>query len=202
MKTSILLIRHGETDWNASGRWQGQSDVALNEIGIVQANLLAERLSSWPTRAIYCSDLRRATKTASILGDALGLEPVSDVAWRERNGGDFEGLTGSELNEMAAFQKLRSVKNWSPPNGESNLQVAIRAQEAFDRIIRNHADQMVAVVSHGGTIVSLLSQVLGLPPGDRARIWVSRNTGFSIVEAEARGQYLVRLNDVAHLPTD
>ncbi|HET6444647.1 MAG TPA: histidine phosphatase family protein [candidate division Zixibacteria bacterium] len=202
MKTSILLIRHGETDWNASGRWQGQSDVPLNENGIVQANLLAKRLSTWPIRAIYCSDLKRAAKTASILGDALGLEPVSDIAWRERNGGDFEGLTGSQLNEMAAFQKLRSVKNWKPPNGESNLQVAVRAQEAFDKIINNHADQMVAVVSHGGTIISLLSQVLGMPPGDRARIRVSRNTGFSIVEVGERGQFLVSLNDETHLMSD
>jgi len=202
VKTSILLIRHGETDWNASGRWQGQSDVPLNENGIVQANLLAKRLSTWPIRAIYCSDLKRAAKTASILGDALGLEPVSDIAWRERNGGDFEGLTGSQLNEMAAFQKLRSVKNWKPPNGESNLQVAVRAQEAFDKIINNHADQMVAVVSHGGTIISLLSQVLGMPPGDRARIRVSRNTGFSIVEVGERGQFLVSLNDETHLMSD
>ncbi|MGB3716425.1 MAG: histidine phosphatase family protein [Candidatus Promineifilaceae bacterium] len=199
-KTTILLIRHGETDWNVSGRWQGQSDIPLNENGIKQANLLAKRLSSRSISALYCSDLIRAAQTASILGHVLGLQPIADAAWRERNGGDFEGLSAEELSKVATGNPFQiRDKDWAPPGGETNAQVAARVQKAFDRIVSNHSGEMIAIVSHGGAIITLLSLVVGLPAGERARIWVSRNTGFSIIEIGERGAYLVRLNDETHL---
>ena len=201
-KTTVILIRHGETDWNASGRWQGHSDIPLNDNGIQQAKLLARRLTSWPIKALYSSDLKRAARTASILGDALGLQPDFDASWRERNGGEFEGLQAADLMGHRDFQTQRRDKNWAPPGGESNVQVASRVQIAFDKLLEDHPDQMVAVVSHGGAIITLLSLVVGFPPGERARIWVSGNTGFSIVEVGKRGPILVRLNDVTHLDSD
>ena len=201
-KTTIILIRHGETDWNASGRWQGHSDISLNDNGIHQAKILADRLASWPIEALYSSDLKRASRTASIISDAIGLLPEFDPSWRERNGGEFEGLQAEELMHHHEFQTQRSDKNWAPPGGESNAQVASRVQNAFDKIIEDHPDQMVAIVSHGGAIITLLSLVVGFPPGERARIWVSGNTGFSIVEVGKRGPMLVRLNDVTHLDSD
>jgi probable phosphoglycerate mutase len=201
-KTTVILVRHGETDWNASGRWQGHSDIPLNDNGIQQAKLLASRLTSWPIKALYSSDLKRAARTASIIGDALGLQPEIDVSWRERNGGEFEGLKAEELMGHRDFQTQRRDKNWAPPGGESNVDVAVRVQTAFDKIVENHPDETVAVVTHGGAIISLLSLVVGFPPGERARIWVSANTGFSIVEVGKRGPILVRLNDDTHLDSD
>jgi probable phosphoglycerate mutase len=199
-ETTILLIRHGETDWNASGRWQGQSDIPLNENGIIQASLLAKRLSSWPIDTVYSSDLARAAQTASILGHGLGLQPNLDEAWRERSGGDFEGLTAEELRKVAGETPVRiRDKDWAPPGGETDGQVAKRVQEAFDRIVGEHPGKMMAIVSHGGAIITLLSLVVGLPAGERARIRVSRNTGFSIIEIGERGTYLIRLNDESHL---
>ena len=202
MATTILLIRHGETDWNASGRWQGQSDIPLNNKGREQAALLADRLKSWPIIALYSSDLLRAKQTADALGDALGLKPKLDSSWRERNGGQFEGMTADELRGNAEFHKLRREKDWAPPDGESNVQVAARTQQAFDKIIQQHEGEMVAVVSHGGAIITMLSLILGFTPGDRAPIWVSGNTGFSIVEVGNRGSFLVRMNDTVHLDLD
>ncbi len=201
-KTTILLIRHGETEWNASGRWQGQSDIPLNEKGMSQAKLLANRLRSWPIDTIISSDLRRATQTASVLGDALNLQPMIDKSWRERNGGSFEGLTARELEAKADFHGPRDDKNWAPLKGETNLQVAERVQLSFDKVVKNHPDEMVAIVTHGGTIITLLSLILGFPAGERARLWVSRTTGFSIVEVGERGAFLARLNDEAHVDSE
>jgi broad specificity phosphatase PhoE len=203
MKTTITVIRHGETDWNVSGRVQGHSDIPLNENGIEQANLLAGRLSSWPIETIYSSDLVRARQTASILGDELGLQPIPDAAWRERNGGEFEGLTAEELREVSSElpSQIRD-KDWAPPGGESNIQVADRVRQAFDRVVHDHPGEMIAVVTHGGAIITLLSLVAGFLAGERARFWVSRNAGFSIIEIGERGAYLVRFNDETHLDSE
>ena len=201
-KTSVLIIRHGETDWNVQGRWQGQSDIPLNENGIEQAHQLAARLKEWPITALYSSDLKRAAGTAEIIAGSLNLTPTYNRAWRERNGGEFEGLTAKELQGHAEFETRRSDKHWAPPNGESNVQVVARVTDAFDDLVAGHAGEMVAVVTHGGAIITLLSSILGFPHGDRARLWVSGNTGFSIVEVTERGAYLVRLNDSAHVNQD
>ncbi len=200
MNTTILLIRHGETEWNLNGRWQGQSDIPLNETGFEQARKLAKRLASLQIRAIYTSDLLRASQTASILGSELGLEPIKDLRWRERNGGQYEGQTAKELEEVTGdFRSKMQDKSWAPPGGETNIELAHRAMDAFDNVAKVHRGEKVAVVSHGGTIVTLISSILGLPVGERARLWVSRNTGFSVVEIGKRGPFLARLNDEKHL---
>ncbi len=200
MNTTILLIRHGETEWNLNGRWQGQSDIPLNETGFGQARKLAKRLGSLQIKAIYTSDLLRASQTASILGSELGLEPIKDLRWRERNGGQYEGQTAKELEEVTGdFRSKMQDKSWAPPGGETNIELAHRAMDAFDNVAKVHRGEKVAVVSHGGTIVTLISSILGLPAGERARLWVSRNTGFSVVEIGKRGPFLARLNDEKHL---
>lgn len=200
MKTSLLVIRHGETDWNLSGRWQGHSDIPLNKNGLVQAQKLANRLSSWPIQAVYSSDLKRAAQTAAILAQEHGLEPTYDVAWRERNGGHFEGFTSAEFNQInSASIAQMSDKNWSPPGGETNVQVAQRVLDAYHRIITLHEGQMVAIISHGGAMITLLSSILGFPLGERAQLWVSSNTGINVIEVGERGAFLVRLNDDHHL---
>jgi broad specificity phosphatase PhoE len=203
LNTTIILIRHGETDWNVSGRWQGQKNLPLNDRGFAQARRLAERLRSWPIAAIYSSDLKRALQTAAVLGEALGIKPNIDAAWRERHGGAYEGraskeLRGSDARHLANFRE----SDWAPPGGESNIEVANRVSAAFDEIVNLHSGKMVAVVSHGGAMHTLLSGILGLQPGERARLSVSLNTGFSIVEIGDRGPYLTRLNDCHHLGPD
>src|SRR5690242_8696605 len=96
---TLLLVRHGETDWNAEGRLQGQTDRPLNEYGRRQARELAERLAGDGVVAIYASDLSRAKETAEIVGGRLGLPVVVDPDLRERNWGTWEGLTPRERDE-------------------------------------------------------------------------------------------------------
>src|SRR5438128_960886 len=94
--TTLLLVRHGETDWNADGRLQGHTDWPLNEYGRTQAKKLAEQLDGDGVAAIYASDLSRARETAEILGGRLGLAVVVDADLREKNWGTWEGLTSDE----------------------------------------------------------------------------------------------------------
>jgi len=199
--TTILLIRHGQTSWNAVGRWQGHADVPLNEVGREQARLLARRLEAWPVGALYSSDLKRAAQTAAIVGHALGLEPVQKPVWRERHGGAFQGLTKQEIAEehpeaWAALQ--RGVV--APPGGESSQALHKRVTRAFEQLVERHQGEAVAVVSHGGAMRALIAHVLQLPSTRDPRISVRGNTGITVIEkAEERPPILVRLNDTGHL---
>jgi broad specificity phosphatase PhoE len=200
MTTNILLIRHGQTDWNNSKRWQGHTDTPLNAKGREEADLLAARLTGWPIQAIYTSDLSRASETAESLGKALSLEPISDSSLRERNGGDFEGLTSEEmkLRYEDLWQKVR-LEGAAPPGGESNRQVAQRIVRAYENYHDQHSGQMIALVSHGGTLRNLISYVLGFPLGKQASIAILENTAISIIRINEYGQQLALFNDSTHL---
>ena len=120
--TRILLVRHGETDWNASGRIQGHSDTPLNAAGRQQAQRAAQRLAPEPVRALYSSDLARAFETATIIGEPLGLTVVTSPRLRERQYGAWEGLTSAEIQarypEQFAMWRARST-DFAPPQGET-----------------------------------------------------------------------------------
>lgn len=198
--TTILLIRHGQTDWNVRGRWQGHTDVPLNETGRRQARALAQRLVDWPIQSLYSSDLTRATMTAQILGQTLGLEPIHEPAWRERFGGQFEGLTGAEIQVgfPDAWAELQTGIV-DPPGGENNQALRQRAASAFQQVVERHTGEMVAVVGHGGILKSLICHVLGVPVARYGRLSLRGNTGLSIIEIRERGPRLVLLNDTCHL---
>jgi broad specificity phosphatase PhoE len=203
MITTLLLIRHGQTDWNIAGRWQGHTDIPLNDVGIVQSRLLAERLKSWPISAIYSSDLQRAAKTAGIIADGLELRPVLTATLRERHGGVFQGMTAAEMQDRFpdALQLIQE-DGGAPPEGESNFEVAQRLWQMFDSIIENHRGEMVAVVSHGGALAIIIAYALGFPLGQRARISIRGNTGLSTIEFDDHGPRVTLLNDVNHLIAD
>src|SRR6186997_3178407 len=94
----ILLVRHGQTDWNAAGRWQGHEDIPLNATGLEQARALANHLRARPISAVYSSDLKRAQMTGAAIAEALGLALKTDPRWRELHLGVFQGLTTPEIN--------------------------------------------------------------------------------------------------------
>lgn len=196
--TTVLLIRHGETAWNASGRWQGHTDVPLNEVGRRQARLLAQRLSSWPVSALYCSDLQRAAETAQIVGEALDLEPVVDPAWRERHAGRCEGLTREEVDARfpGLWARIRTDSG-GPPGGEVTADLYERIIAAFEAVVDAHPNEVVAVVSHGGALRMVIRYILGV---DREpAVSVSGNTGISMVTFQSGRPVLAGLNDVCHL---
>ena len=150
---TLHFIRHGETDWNADGRVQGNADVPLSERGREQAEELATRLAGWPIGAVYSSDLQRALDTARPLADRLGLEPVVDPILRERNFGAFEGLLDSEvearLDDSATFWRDPDTR---PDDGESRREVWNRVVGFLDALLENPPADEIAIVSHGGPI--------------------------------------------------
>jgi broad specificity phosphatase PhoE len=202
-KTTILLIRHGQTDWNASKRSQGHLDIPLNHTGRRQSQLLARRLLGWPISALYSSDLQRASETAAIIGRQLGLAPVLEPALRERHGGIFQGLTGQEAQQRHPQALQEFLAYGRPlPGGETNLDLARRATPVLERIMAEHRHQTVALVTHGGTLRVLIAYILGLPLGRNPPVKVSYNTGLTIVDVSQQGRVISLLNDSCHLETE
>ncbi len=166
----VYLARHGETDWNKDGRWQGHTDVALNEAGRRQATVLGQRLHEMRLGigAIVTSDLARARETAEIVGRALGLAaPGLDPALRERAFGQFEGLTRQECEEKFSvqWQDYREDPTRMPPGGEPHVQVIARMVVAVRRAALALVDGQapVLLVSHGGSIRALMAHATGTP---------------------------------------
>jgi broad specificity phosphatase PhoE len=158
--TTLLLVRHGETDWNAEGRLQGHTDRPLNDYGRRQAQELAERLAGEGADAIYASDLKRATETAEIVGARLGLPVVIDADLREKNWGNWEGLTGDE-RVLVEFE------------GESTADHRDRVLRAVRRIAGRHPGQRIVVVTHGGSLRRVQAAVNGVadPVLDNCGVW-------------------------------
>ena len=151
--TTVLLARHGETDWNRDLRVQGHSDTPLNETGRAQARELARSLAAQPIHAIYASDLARARETAEIVAAARQLEVSSERGLRERDFGSWEGLTRQEIDDRFGAG--------STHDGESDEDVRARMLAAVHRIADAHPAQVVLVVSHGGALNSIWHHASG-----------------------------------------
>ncbi|MEP6608252.1 MAG: histidine phosphatase family protein [Burkholderiaceae bacterium] len=155
MKTQLLLIRHGETAWNAEHRIQGQLDIPLSQRGMLQAAQLADCLGDEPIAAVYSSELSRAWLTAAPLAARLGLDVAAEPRLRERSFGIFEGLTLDEIAEAlpVEFAQWRARdRAWRPHGGESGQQLIDRVLAAVTDITAAHAGQNVVLVSHGGVL--------------------------------------------------
>jgi broad specificity phosphatase PhoE len=154
--TRLLLARHGETDWNRIGRWQGQADPPLNEEGRRQAAVLAEQLAGDSVRAIYSSDLLRASETARVVGERLGLAVVEDRGLREIDVGSWSGLTRAEVQDQYPEGFARFLRGEIGHDGETREQLTERVVATVERIGAAHQDETVLVVTHGGAIRALL----------------------------------------------
>jgi 2,3-bisphosphoglycerate-dependent phosphoglycerate mutase len=165
--TRVLCIRHGETAWNATRRWQGNAPVPLNEAGLAQSAALGRYLArnGFRVDALYSSDLPRAMQTAGAVADALGLTIVTESRLREIDLGDWQGLTHDEVAAWDGERFAQYQAAWRscpPPNGESRLQLQVRARAAFDDISARHPGQTLALVSHGGTLGMLIESLFGI----------------------------------------
>jgi len=164
----LWLVRHGQTDWNAEGRYQGQTDIPLNEVGIAQARELAGllRAEGKSFRAIYTSDLSRASQTADILGAAFNLSPIPNPGLREVDLGDWEGQNHNEVRERYPAEmtaRRADPVDSHPPGGESVREVAQRVVEVANQIKRAHPRGRVLVVSHGIALATLICQANEIP---------------------------------------
>jgi alpha-ribazole phosphatase len=199
----LLITRHGETEWNLIRRYQGQSDIPLNETGIRQAGQIAKRLSPEKIDFIYSSDLSRAVDTAQCISSMQEQTPAlqTDSRWRELNFGDWEGLNHEKMNAGWRDEALRWYQdpvNTPTPNGESLSQLAGRVNSALDELKNNHKDKTVLVVSHSGVIQSLLCLTLGV---ELSRYWQFRvlQASLTIISFYEDKAILNLFNDVSHL---
>jgi probable phosphoglycerate mutase len=199
--TRILLARHGETDWNREGRWQGHSDQPLNATGLVQAEALARRLAREQVDALYTSDLLRASQTAAAVGREAGLEPIPTPGLREVDVGDLAGLNRAAAAERFPdwYTRWREGAVDAYPGGERFTDLRDRALAAFDRIADRHAGGTAVAVCHNGIIRAIVLHVLGLEPGARPRIAGGPNCSLTVIEQRRRRLILVALNDAGHL---
>ncbi len=205
MTTRLILVRHGETDWNLEGRYQGQADLPLNERGREQAKLLAERLRGERIEAIYVSDLSRAYETARIIAETLGQEVKSLASLREVDTGVWTGLTFEEV-ESRYPEHLREWR--ADPlgvkrlEGESYQELFERTKAAVGEIVEAHPDQTVLIVGHGGNVKCIVLDALGVG-ADRAIEIASRfaadNASLHILQYDGDVVLIESLNDSCHL---
>ncbi len=160
----LVLWRHGQTVWNAERRFQGQSDIPLDDTGQAQAARAARLLAGLRPDLIVSSDLSRAASTAAALARLTGLEVTLDKDLRERHGGCWEGLTDTEIRARYPAEHA----SWNPPDGEPSLLVAERVAGALLRIAATvrepgMASGLAVVVSHGAALRLGMSRLLGMP---------------------------------------
>jgi broad specificity phosphatase PhoE len=158
-ETTLLLIRHAESTWNASGRWQGHGNPPLSDRGQLQAESLSRDLAGEPIDLLVSSDLTRAVETASIVGAARGLRPTLNPEMRELSIGDWTGLTRAQI-EASAADVLRDFERGEsdvrPGGGESRRELRLRVRGAIDRLVAANPGRRLAVVTHLGVIRALL----------------------------------------------
>jgi alpha-ribazole phosphatase len=192
----LLLMRHGETAWNAAGRLQGQSDPPLSVCGQGQALTLAQAVATEAVQAVYSSDLQRARETSHRVATVLGLPVQCDVRWREMAFGSWEGLSWEQIQQhhsvaLSAWQA--DPLHIAPPGGETLEQVYTRVRTALTCLVAAHQAHTVILVSHGGPLRLLLCLALGLPPEAHWRFLLDPGS-LSALHLDARGAVLTRLN--------
>lgn len=165
--TRLVLIRHGETDWNREGRYQGHTDVPLNATGRVQAAALAESQRGTPIDAIYTSDLQRARQTAETLAEVTGAPLFPDRRLREIAQGDWEGRLFADIErthpDLLARRRREPRLTRPPGEGENVRDVWARLRPLIAEIHSRYAGSRVALVSHGAALAVLKVHVLHLP---------------------------------------
>jgi probable phosphoglycerate mutase len=199
--TRVLAIRHGETDWNAESRIQGQIDIGLNDTGRWQAARMAQALVGEGFDAIYSSDLSRARATAEALAAVAGIAVQPDIGLRERGFGSFEGRTyreiEDELPDLAARWRRREP-DFSAEGGETLAGFYDRAVASACRLAARHPGQSIVLMTHGGVLDCLYRAATRIAL-QAPRTWALGNTGLNRLLHTELGFTLVGWGDSQHL---
>jgi len=180
-RRTFYFLRHGQTDWNVEGRFQGHSDVALNAQGLAQAHAAAVVLAACPVDLIVASPLIRALKTAAIVAEAIGKPLRIDSELKERHFGDFEGLIVDEVKRKLGLQPHERLLRHLPANAEQWPETGARCVRVFGRWLDAHPDGAILFVSHSGLIDALHELVFGtrIQPKHVPYRWAARPDGWS-----------------------
>ena len=200
--TTLTLIRHGETDWNAKRRIQGQLDVPLNEVGRAQADAIAQRFRDDAVDVLLSSDLSRAMQTMQAIASACGLPVLSDSRLRERKLGVLEGLYYDEAREkMPLLLDVFQNRQIDTPldGGESLREFAQRVTGFLTETAETYASKRIVAVTHGGVVDIAWRHATGKPL-DAPRDFAIHNTSVSVFRIEGPKFHLVNEADLSHLP--
>lgn len=202
MGVKLFLIRHGQTEWNSQGRYQGSQDTILTETGIKQARLARKYLSRVNFENFYSSPKKRALQTANIIAGGLNLKINIREDLKELNFGKWEGLTFENINTgyKQDYQNwLSDPYNNPPPDGESFKVLLERAGNEINKIVNENPEgSNVGVVTHGGVIIALLINWLQIP-SQRWRSLIQRQGAINVVVIDKNFPYISQINYTGHL---
>ncbi|WP_169950802.1 histidine phosphatase family protein [Microbispora sp. H11081] len=191
MSRRVVCLRHGQTLWNVEKRFQGHTDIPLDETGVAQAARAASLLAALRPTLLVSSDLRRAYDTASALGRLTGIDVVVDKDLRERGGGEWEGLTRDEIRAGWPVE----YEAWEAPGGEDVAYVADRVADAVGRwASRLDENGLLVVASHGAALRLGICRLLGLPQEHWSALGGLGNCSWSVLEEGRRGWRLLEHN--------
>ena len=203
MTLEIILVRHGETEWNHLRRIQGQLDVPLNQVGLRQAEAVARRLSGRTPVALYTSDLLRASQTAAPIAEVCGLQAQPDPRLRERNFGAFEGCFYDELQQTTPELHQRMLSRdleFDLGGGETIPTLFERVRAVLTDVTVRHPEGLVVVVTHGGVLDCGYRLATGLAL-DAPRTFGLFNASLNTIAAEDGRFRLLAWGDIDHLTT-
>jgi broad specificity phosphatase PhoE len=205
MNTEILLVRHGETEWNATGRFQGSKDIALSQEGFVQALYLKERFQR-DFDFVYTSPLIRAKQTAEVLCENTSLKPIIENCLSEINFGAWEGLTLQQISTQYVSEfnswKTDEINGYLVGGDLSLKNASLRAKNAILRIAKECMGKKVIIVAHGGIIKAGLIGIFHWKMNKYHEISLGNTAVSKLTFDEALNATLVTLNDTSHLPID
>ncbi|HTN71633.1 MAG TPA: histidine phosphatase family protein [Methylomirabilota bacterium] len=200
-RAQLIVVRHGQTEWNLKGVRQGHLDSPLTDRGVAQAKALGERLAREKFTALYSSDLGRAVETAQMIAVVTGHVIITDERLRERHLGIFQGLNGDEIRERFP-EEHRLHRTLGPsyviPGGESVQQHVARNVGYFNEIAQKHLGETIVVVTHGGVLSGLFRYTLSIP-FEAPRRFEFTNAGLSVFNYEEGNWFLQTWGDVSHL---
>lgn len=197
MANTIILWRHGQTDWNVANKFQGHTDIPLNAVGEYQVKHAARLVVDMKPTAIISSDLSRAHNTAKALSDLNGLPIHIDPRLRETNCGNWEGLTGEEIRAV----DHANLKEWSlggdnpaGGTGDRRSEVGARAKAAIEDFLSDKDNETLIVATHGGTARTVIGMYLELPIPLWSKIGGLSNASWSVLSDSPKGWLLTEHN--------
>ena len=203
--TKVILVRHGQTVWNKVGRYQGQADIELSDLGREQAEYLANNFPADHIDGVYASPLERAMDTAAAVAKKFRMAVVPCDEFKEIFFGKWEGLTYEEIHRDWAdlhddlFNKPDELRC---PSGEGFMDVQARAVKKLEQLVKQHEGQTIVIAAHGGVNRTMLCHVLGMPLRNMWRIRQD-NTAVNIISFFENGKINVEvINSTAHLSGD